>query len=171
MDLPFAQKMPTRGGRVVAVSSLASLVGSHPRALRTIYERGTALDPLAFAGALHGRILTTPIVESLHLALRPIVKAMSSIGTWEGIAFDHGGNAGHNVVFGKPVMRFRAERATSLVDGEPTLVLDYAVKNPWPVKLLRDELRLVADGIAIGPAFLMTDQKPIMWWFGVESVS
>lgn len=170
MDVSETPKTGARGARVVTVSSLASLVGSHPRALATIFSRGTALDPLSFDGRIHGRLLAMPLVESLHLALRPVVRGLSSIGTWEGIVFDHGGNAGHNVVFGKSALRFRAERAPSLTDGAPALVLDYADKNPWPVKLLRDELRLVGDGIAIGPAFLMTDKKPIIWWFGLESV-
>jgi hypothetical protein len=42
----------------------------------------------------------------------------------------------------------------SHLDGQSTVVLDYSHASPWPVRAMRDELRQVAPGLFLGPAFL-----------------
>jgi hypothetical protein len=47
-------------------------------------------------------------------------------------------------------------------------VLDYAAHaNPWPIRAIRDELRTVGNGIAIGPALRAGSSRPL-FWFGLE---
>ena len=104
---------------------------------------------------------------------RPLVQAAARFRAgWRGKTFDHGGNSGQNVVFGKKMFRFRAEVAASAIDGRPTLKLTYAdaaFKNPWPVRAIFDELRSVGPGIAIGPAFGDGDIPKLLVWFGLQN--
>lgn len=165
-----------RGGprrRVMAVESLRSLVGAHPEALRGLYGAGHPTDPGELGDAPEGRLLALESGTSFFLALRPVVHALAGdLLPWKGKAFDHGGNGGSNVLFGRRVIRFRTESTASLLDGRPTLVLRYdepAFRNPWPIRTIVDELRTVGTGIAIGPAFLPVAGVPrLLFWFGLE---
>ena len=167
----------TSGGRGVMtrVGSLADLKGAHPEALRAIYGAGTPTFPDDLGEAPRGRLLSLELGTELFLAVRPLSRALGGdLVPWEGKAFDHGGNGGANVVFGRRVARFRAEGAPSALDGRPTLVLRYdqrAFKNPWPLRTVVDELRTVGDGIAIGPALVPIggSLRPL-FWFGLERV-
>jgi hypothetical protein len=91
---------------------------------------------------------------------------------WRGKVFDHGGNSGQNVVFGKRVLRFRADVAPSILDGEPTLVLRYdspTFHNPWPIRAIVDELRSVDQGVALGPVYAVAGhRKHVLLWWGLE---
>lgn len=163
------------GRRVVTrVSSLGALVGAHPSALRSIYGEGVPADPAELGDAPRGRLLTVVPGSALFLAARPIVRAISgNLLPWQGKTFDHGGNSGQNVVFGKRVFRFRCERGESAIDAGPTLVLTYsheAFGNPWPARAMVDELRMVGDGVAIGPAFFNAGSAlELLFWFGLEA--
>jgi hypothetical protein len=129
--------------------------GAHPDALAAIFSSGTPTDPEDLGDAPEGTLLAIPATVSMHLLLRPIVRALSRgpLMLWQGLAFDHGGNAGKNRFLGRDLLRFRAERATSLLDQQPALVLSYE-RAPWPTSKLRDELRTIAPGLAMGPTFL-----------------
>ncbi len=157
------------GRRPSAITSLASLVGAHPDALRKLFGEGRPADPAELGETTHGLLLSIAPSEGLFLALRPFVRMVSAGPTpWKGKTFDHGGNSGQNLVFGVPRFRFRAEVAPSAIDGKPALRLLYAdpaFANPWPVRDLVDELRGVAPGVAIGPV-LMGDKT--LGWFGLE---
>jgi len=163
------------GGRRVTtpVATLADLVGAHPDAIRSIYETGRPADPAELGDAPRGRLLSLQKGSDLFLLTRPILRALSAEwNPWKGKIFDHGGQEGQNVVFGKNVGRFRVQTAPSRLDGKPSLVLTYddeAHKNPWPVRDMVDELRLIGSGIAIRPAFLQSkgDATPL-FWFGLE---
>lgn len=140
---------------VTTVRHASELVGAHPGALAAIFASGTATDPEDLGDAPRGTLIAIPATVSAHLLLRPVVRALSrGPGTlWQGLAFDHGGNAGKNRLLGRDALRFRAEHAASRLDGDAALVLTYE-RAPWPVKKLRDELRTIAPGLAIGPMFL-----------------
>lgn len=159
------------GGRraVMQVSSLSVLVGAHPDALLAIYQDGRATDPAELGDAPRGRILAVIPGAELFLVTRPLVRALATnLLPWRGKVFDHGGASGQNVVFGRRVLRFSAEVGPSAIDGRSALRLDYspaAHDNPWPVRDIRDELRTVGDGIAIGPA--LHGSRPLLW-FGLE---
>jgi hypothetical protein len=170
------QSEPSGGRRVmVQVSSLDSVVGAHPDALREMYEAGKPADPAELGDTPRLRLLALAPLTGVHMAARPFVQALAS--GWapvSGKEFDHGGNSGMNIVFGKKVCRFRAEVVPSELDGRPALALTYSDKafgNPWPVSAMKDELRAVASGIALGPAFLAWRGSQILvLWFGLERV-
>jgi hypothetical protein len=177
--MPSAEALHQNGSSAVAPSRLAvnvtsidELVGAHPDTLRNIYGKGKPCDPADLGDQPQGRLLALQAGSDAFMLLRPIVRALASgLLPWQGKVFDHGGNAGQNVVFGRRVSRFRTERAESLVDGQPTLALLYdspAFGNPWPLRAVRDELRSVAPGIAIGPAIFQAGGRPrVVLWFGL----
>lgn len=139
--------------------------GAQSGALRGIYGRGSFLDPSQLVSPLQGRFLAISAFPTMEFVSRSLVRFVARHAMpWEGIAFDHGGNAGANLVLGRRVLRFRAERAPSLIDGQPTLVMSYEA-NPWPASDLRDELRKIDDGIALGSTHWRT--KHMLGWFGV----
>lgn len=162
------------GGRHVypRASSLASLSGAHPDALRSLYIEGRPTDPAELGEAPRGEFLAFGETAELYFVSRPLVR-LFGLFPWEGKVFDHGGNSGKNLVFGKQLLRFHAEIAASLADGRPALVLSYDVpehKNPWPLSAIVDELRTVGDGIAIGPVFFKSGvtEPRLLLWFGLE---
>ena len=154
------------------ITSLDDLVGAHPDALRHFYEAGKPADPAELGDAPRGRLLALQPTVGFHLATRPLITALASRWMpWRGNEFDHGGNSGTNLVFGSKVWRFKAQLLPSELDGAPTLALTYGEKafgNPWPVSALKDELRAVGPGIAIGPMLLRWQER---WhhvlWFGL----
>lgn len=154
-------------------SPLSILVGGHPAALRQIYAGGRPTDPSELGDAPRGRVLAIEPVSSLFFLLRPLVQALASDALpWRGKVFDHGGNSGQNVVFGKRVLRFSADVGPSVIDDLPTLVLSYdrpAFGNPWPVRAIVDELRTVSGGAAMGPVYVALGQrKRVLAWWGLE---
>jgi hypothetical protein len=163
-----------RVGRISTnVHALSELVGAHPDALRTIYGEGRPADPLELGAAPRGRVLALAPGSGVYMLTRPLLRALASdVFPWRGKVFDHGGNSGRDVVFGKPVFRFHAEVAASEIDGKSTLVLRYvdpAFKNPWPVRAVVDELRSIGDGVALGNAFLeIGGSKRLLLWWGLE---
>jgi hypothetical protein len=161
--------------RVISqVYTLSSLVGGHPEALRTIYETGRPAETAELGDSPRGRLLALGPSENVFMAVRPIVRALATDALpWKGKVFDHGGNSGQNVVFGRRAFRFHVEVGPSNIDGKPTLLLNYgdaAYKNPWPVRAIVDELRAISPGVAIGPAFfLRAGRAPELFlWFGLE---
>jgi hypothetical protein len=174
---PATKDSAASGGRHVfpRVTSLTSLVGAHPDALRALYGVGRPTDPAELGDAPCGRLLTVGEGTGLFLLKRPFLRILdSSVLPWEGKFFDHGGNSGKNVFFGKPVFRFRAEVGASVIDGKPALILsfsDVSYKNPWPVRALGEELRTIGNGIAVGPGVFHggSGAQKILFWFGLES--
>src|SRR5690349_15343388 len=93
-----------------SVTTLASLVGAHPDALRKLFSEGRPADPAELGDVTRGLLLAIAAAEDVFLAVRPFVRALSAGPTpWKGKTFDHGGNSGQNLIFGKPRFRFRAE--------------------------------------------------------------
>jgi hypothetical protein len=140
------------------VTSIDTLVGAHPDSLREIYEKGDPATVDALGERPHGRLLSVIPTGAVHLLVRPLIQIVSTtFMPWEGIVFDHGGNAGANVVRGRETMRFRAERVASQLDGGPTLALTYP-KMAW----LRDEIRMANEGLALGITFVR--DIPFAWF-------
>jgi hypothetical protein len=167
----------TSGGRRVMpqVTSLDALVGAHPDALAELYASGKPADPAELGDAPRGRLLVLQPTARVFMATRPLMTALASNWfPWKGKEFDHGGNSGTNALFGRKVCRFRAHVERSELDGKPTLALTYHEKafgNPWPISAVKDELRAVGSGIAIGPAFAAWGgRQHLLLWFGLENV-
>ncbi|HVY48935.1 MAG TPA: hypothetical protein VHB21_23760, partial [Minicystis sp.] len=128
MTTPDEARSEAGGGRrlVMQVTSLDALVGAHPEALEKIYRTGRPADPAELGDAPRGRVLAFAPASELFMLARPAVRAFAGTSVpWRGKTFDHGGNSGQNVVFGKKMLRFRAEVGPSEIDGQPTLVLRY----------------------------------------------
>lgn len=175
MTSQAAEHQASVGKRVLTqVDSLAGLVGAHPDALREIFRSGRATDPAELGASPRGRMLAIMPGSNVFLLTRPLVRAMATdYNPWRGVVFDHGGNSGVNVVFGKQAFRFQVEVGPSALDGRPALILDYgaaAHQNPWPLRSIRDELRTVGNGIAIGPTLSPKagGEPRVRAWFGLE---
>jgi hypothetical protein len=160
------------------VTSLDSLVAAHPDSLGELFAAGRATDPAELGDAPRGKVLAFAHGADVFLVFRPILRALASgFMPWRGKTFDHGGNSGQNVLVDRRAFRFQAEVAASQLDGRPALALTYDAAphgNPWPVSALRDELRTVGPGVAIGPAFFLATggSAPIaLFWFGLENAS
>lgn len=161
---------PKTSRHATSVNSLDALVGAHPDALRDMYLAGRPADPAELGDAPAGRVLALDRLDTMFLAVRPAIRSMkSALFPWKGKTFDHGGNSGQNRIFGRTTLRFRTEVGPSVLDGAPTLILHYD-RAPWPIRGLRDELRMVAPGVAIGPVFSNegASGRPV-FWFGLEA--
>ncbi len=113
----------------------------------------------------HGRLLSFVPTGALHMLVRP---ARSN-------HLDHAHAVGGRRVRSRrqcrrepssgksEKARFRAERAPSVTDGAPALVLSYP-KTPR----IRSEVRMIDDGIAVGLTFVSVAKKEIpVVWFGL----
>lgn len=148
------------------VSTLDGLVGAHLDTLAEMFLRGALVEPEELGELPRGKLLALAGTEAAHLALRPVVRLLSrGFGLWEGVVFDHGGTAGANRFAGREGARFQASRGASWIDAGPALVLSYE-SAPWPLRGLRDELRLIAPGLAIGPTYY---HDSVVAWFGLEA--
>lgn len=166
LDPRAAHAISGRGRIATLVSTLEGLVGAHLDTLAEMFLRGVSVDPDDLGALPRGRLLAIAGTEPAHLALRPLVKAVSAaFSLWDGVVFDHGGVAGANRFRGREALRFRAQRGASLLDAGPTLVLTYD-DAPWPFRGMRDELRLIAPGLAIGPTYI---GDSLVAWFGFQA--
>ncbi|UQA55218.1 hypothetical protein [Polyangium aurulentum] len=160
---------PSTGRVLSQVGSLDELVGAHPDALRRIYGSGRVADPAELGESPRGRLLAIEAGQDAFLAVRRVIQLLATDRSpWQGKAFEPSDGTGHNVVLGRRSFPFAVELGDSAVDGLPTLVLRYDEprhKNPWPVRALRDELRAVSDGVAIGPVL---HQQRVVGWFGLS---
>ncbi|MBL9023989.1 MAG: hypothetical protein JNL21_17465 [Myxococcales bacterium] len=148
------------------VSTLDGLVGAHLDTLAEMFLRGALVEPEELGELPRGKLLALAGTEPAHLALRPMVKAVSrAFSLWEGVVFDHGGTAGANRFAGREGIRFKVSRGASRLDAGPALVLSYE-EAPWPFRGLHDELRLIAPGLAVGPTYYHDD---VVAWFGLEA--
>src|SRR5689334_11853675 len=82
----------------VIIQDLDQLVAAHPETLRRLFLGGTPAEPDAFGEAPRGRILNVERARPWFVLTRPLVRALSGAVPWGGLTFDHGGNAGANVV-------------------------------------------------------------------------
>lgn len=149
------------------VRGLDELVGGHPDALQSLFAGGVATDPAELGFAPRGRLLALAQAREVNALARPILRALAGPLPWRGKVF-HADRSGANVVGGLNVAPFRYENAGSDVDGGEALVLRYD-DQPWPLRAIHDELRTVADGVAIGPIVLEAGgSRRVIGWFGLE---
>lgn len=159
------EKSAAKSRIATSVASIEEMVGAHERALEAIFMRNGAADPAALGDSPRGRLLTLAGTASVHLAARELIRLGSRGGAvvWQGIHFDHGGNAGSHLVLGQKFLRFRVELAPSALDGAPALILRYTKAGPFFAKL-HGELRTCGDGLAMGPVFI---GKTVAGWIGL----
>jgi len=92
-------------------------------------------------------------------------KSFQSRSDTEGWGWNRLGISGILTIF-----PFRTCLGNSVVDGRPTLIIDYNVKrNPWYERLCWDELREVNPGVFLGfTSFRLFGRYPIVLWFAVD---
>ena len=157
-------------------SSIDSLVGRSPAELREHNGPGKPAEHSALGRAPKGRLLAIEPLARAHAAIRPALSLVSRrVVPWQGKGFNVDGSGGHNRVLGFEVLGFRSERGPSAFDGRPTLFLRYdepSLCNSWPFNRIVDELRMVAGGLAVGPASLrVRGRSLLLFWWGLEAVS
>jgi hypothetical protein len=159
---------PRSTGRAASrIQGLDELVGGHPDALRALFAAGQATDPRDLGDEPRGRMLAVEKARDVNALARPLLRMISGPLPWRGKVF-HADHTGVNVVLGRSVAAFRYENGTSDVDGAEALLLRYDAQ-PWPLRAIHDELRTVADGVAIGPIVLETGgARTVIGWFGLE---
>jgi len=125
-------------------------------------------------------------VQGVMLAWRtpasgPLAWLLRKLGTsktlpWEGKSFQassstEGSGINRIKFFGKRRwFPFGTRFDASIIDGEPTFVLDYAArKNPPLIRSIVDEVREVAPGLYFGPAALKVGGRPrLILFFAVS---
>ena len=144
--------------------SCEELVGAHDDTLRELFAAALPADPEDLGDAPRGQLLGLHLSVDAHLLLRPVVRLVSNrLLPWQGIVFDHGGNAGANVILGRQVQRFKARLGPSRFDSNSSLILSYdALGFPWSA--LSDELRSLGSGTALGATYV---GSKLVGWFGL----
>lgn len=165
---------PAGSSVTTRITHLDELLGGHPGALRTIYEAGLAASPSELVGSWSGRLLVLERGRDVASLMRPIFQALrGGAPLWQGKTF-FADATGVNHVLGQKLVRLGVEEALSELDGAPTLVLRYDLprhRNPWPFRNVRDELRMIGDGLALGPALFSATEggRPeVVFWFGLQ---
>jgi hypothetical protein len=156
------------------VTHLDELLGAHPGTLRTIYEAGHAAPPSDVVGSWRGRFLALEGGRDVASLMRPLFQVLrGGSPLWQGKTFFADATA-INHMLGQKLVRLGVEEAFSELDGAPTLSLRYDLpqhRNPWPIRNVRDELRIVAEGIALGPALFSATsrgRREVLLWFGLQ---
>ena len=101
----------------------------------------------------------------------PVAALLKSIGAssgfpWRGKTFRAHNGSGEGInrisLFGKRQwFPFATRFDASIIDGQPTFVLDYgSPKNPPLIRSIVDELREVSPGLYMGPAALKINGRP-----------
>ena len=156
----------TKNSRLsTVVGSVDDLVGAHVDTLADLFLRGRPPSAEALPKLLPGKFLNFAGSRAAHLLLRPATRLLSErVLSWNGIVLDHGGERGANRFGDREAVRFRVVAGASLLDAGPALLLLYG-EAPWPLSLLRDELRVVAPGVALGPTYF---GDALVGWFGLR---
>jgi hypothetical protein len=153
--------------------SLDALIGAQTSDLEARYRAGSPPERAWLGERVRGRMLAAPSPAIVQTLARPVfVPYAKYLAPWEGKSFSPDGRFGANRVLGQDLGRFRCDVEPSIIDGQPTLRLDYDLAGqPWPVRRLFDELRQVSASIAIGVGCLRAPlgRNLIVFWFGVEA--
>ena len=132
----------------------------------------------ALDGALAGRMLAWRRIDRgpLARALRRVARSPAFV--WEGKTFaahDDRTGTGHNriqlrgVLGRQPLFPFTTSFAASLLDGRPTVAIDYdRPANPWWMRRIHDEVREVEPGLFLGLDLWRTRRRSIgLVWFSL----
>lgn len=153
-----ARAARTSGGRRLGLDDLAAM---DARALGDLYLRGTCpTDLREIDGKPKGRMLAVRRVGFAPAST--LLRAFAASGSfpWDGKTFfgdaEHAGRGINRVrIAGAKLdaFDFATRVGPSLVDGKPTIVLDYAQPdNPPYIQKIHDEIRDVGGRLFLGPA-------------------
>ncbi len=141
------------------------------------YRKGTLpASLLSLNGAHRGRMLAVKALDRGPAARLLARLARSPEFVWEGKTFESksdGDGRGLNrvrlagVLGRQSLFPFELRFGESEIDSRPAIVLDYDLSdNPGYIRRIRDEVRLAAPGILLGPAMWRTRGgfRNLMWF-------
>jgi hypothetical protein len=163
-----------------SIHSLDSLAARSLEELDALYRAAAAPTTIRAAdGELVGRMLAVRgVPPAIAAVMRRWAAAPSFV--WEGKTFRAASDAhgtGHNRVnvpglLGRQgLFPFATRLGASLLDGAPTLILDYDLDvNPAYIRRIHDEIREVAPGLFLGPAMWKSEREPaLVLWFALDA--
>ena len=170
--------VPTPAPRPARTHDLSALAALDGASLGALYGTGRVPASLhALDGHPRGRMLA---VRGLDRGLSfAALRALAGAGAfpWGGKSFaasGPGSGSGVNRVHlgGRHrLFPFLARLGASVVDGRPAVILDYDLgDNPGFIRAIHDEVRLVADGLYLGPAMWKARRGPVhVLWFALDT--
>ncbi|MBX7077780.1 MAG: hypothetical protein K1X88_01250 [Nannocystaceae bacterium] len=167
---PVRFEQTTVPDRIAALDAMLRL--DHAQLLAR-YLEAPAPALTAVDGDLRGRMLAVPALPD-WLTAGPRLWARSGSFPWRGKSFaalDAAHGTGVNRVASDRLRLFRFTTAIgpSRQDGAPALQLDYDHPgNPFFIRAIEDELRMLDDGVFLGQAWLRVGgRKHFVLWFGL----
>lgn len=163
-----------------AIRGLDELAARTHGELDAVYRAAQVPGAMQAAdGPLVGRMLA---VRGVPRPVAHVLRtwAASRSFPWEGKTFaaaDASRGRGHNRVWLRGVLGhqnlfpFQTRFGPSLVDGAPTLILDYDLdRNPGYIRRIHDEIREVVPGLFLGPAmWKRAGGAALILWFGLDA--
>ena len=141
------------------LDSAKGLISYTPAGLESLYR--TAQPAVPQPGWLKGQPLVKPGTRAGAIASK------GARLVWQGKRFKADGTA-RNRFFGLPMIQGKLTEGTSWLDGQPTLVLDYA-ETSLLYRPYRDEIREVAPGVFLGLMFdRRTNPPKFVRYFALE---
>jgi hypothetical protein len=162
------------------VYTLDDLAAKSYDELESLYAGGVIPKSMkAVDGPLKGRMLAVRHIRG-GVASAIATFAGSSSFIWDGKTFkatDDGNGGGINriripgVLGSQDLFPFYTRFQASVVDGRPTLVLDYdRHENPLYIRKIHDEIREISPGMYLGPAMWKRASSPTtLLWFALDT--
>lgn len=144
--------------------------------LRQLYEGGRLFDLWALEGAPKGRMLTLAGGLGKPSPRRALARLAKGVAfPWRGKSFSTvDGEAQRGVGINRLLLlgdRFPFDTfvEASAIDGKPCVRLDYdKPENPFFIRVIRDELREVSQGLYLGPALFDGKRPELVLWFAID---
>lgn len=174
---------PTTTLRAVATTpapalTLDDLARMSSADLAALYSSGNIPSSFAdFGRRPRGRVLAVRHLD--HKAAAAVVRTIAALGVfpWRGKSMAttgrYAGDGINRVKLGVNTnwFEFTMQVEKSVIDSKDSVVFDYADKgNPWPIRLIRDELREIEPGLFVGPAMIKTPRGRLVsvLWFALD---
>ncbi|MCA9644672.1 MAG: hypothetical protein KC492_28475 [Myxococcales bacterium] len=144
--------------------------------LRELYEGGRLFDLDRLRGAPKGRMLTLAGGLGKPTPRRVLARlAKGALFPWRGKSFrtlDQANQRGagiNRVILLGDRFPFDTFIEASAIDGKPCVRLDYdKPENPFFIRVIRDELREVAEDLYLGPAMFDGKRPELVLWFAID---
>ncbi|MDG3006012.1 hypothetical protein [Paludisphaera mucosa] len=140
---------------------VASLRDMSESELQAVYRQGTAVA--LPAGRVRGTVLPAPGTR------RNAAMSVGARAIWQGKIVDPTGATAVNRFFGVSTIRGQLYQAESWLDGNPSLILDYAKTSRVYAKN-RDEIRRIGPGLYLGLMYSRTSPQPTLSMYFVLEV-
>jgi hypothetical protein len=154
---------------------LDQLAAMDSAALGRLYAAGRVTDVTPLVGHPRGRMLAVRGLDRGRAS--GVLRRFAAAHTfpWGGKSFAGRGVAGTGAnrvhLFGRhQLFHFHTSVGASVIDGAPTIVLDYDLPdNPGLIRAIHDEVRAVDEGLFLGPAMWKTARGPqLVLWFALD---